>query len=79
MRVSATGKTVYLEVNIWFDEKTGQIHMAAPDTDTFHTTVNHTTVNADPDSTRGHPNLFGKLAGILRACVTQRQRPCPQN
>jgi len=61
MRTSEPGKSVYLDVGIWYDEKQGHIHMTAKNVPGFHTTV------ADnPASKRGHPNLFMKLAKCLR-------------
>lgn len=56
------GNTAYLNVGVWFDEKTGHIHLTLPRSDWFHTTV-----NADPKSVRGHPNLYAKLARALKA------------
>jgi len=55
------GNTAYLNVGFWYDAKTGHVHMTLPHSDWFHTTV-----NADPTSKRGHPNLFGKLARALK-------------
>ena len=50
--------SVDLEVRIWYDENQGSIHIAGNDL--------HSHVNPDPESRRGHPNLFRKLAQILR-------------
>lgn len=61
MRKSKPGNSVYLEVGVWFNQETGKIHMTAKDGDGFHTTVND-----DPVSKRGHPNLYMKLAKCLR-------------
>jgi hypothetical protein len=61
MRTSKPGKSVYLDVGIWFDENQGHIHMTAKGVDGFHTTV-----APNPDSKRGHPNLYMKLAKCLR-------------
>jgi hypothetical protein len=61
MRTSKPGNSVYLDVGIWYDDEQGHIHMTARNVEGFHTTV-----NADPASKRGHPNLFGKLARCLR-------------
>lgn len=61
MRSSEPGKSVYLDVGIWYDEQQGHIHMTAKDVQGFHTTV-----APNPESKRGHPNLFNKLAKCLR-------------
>ena len=61
MRTSKPGKSVYLHVGVWYNEETGNIHLTARDVEGFHTTVNGKT-----DSVRGHPNLFAKLAGVLK-------------
>lgn len=61
MRVSEQGKTVYLEVGVWYNEDQGHIHVATRDGDGFHTTV-----SPDPKSVRGNPNFFWKLAECLR-------------
>ena len=55
------GKTAYLDVGAWYDERNGHIHLSMPGTNWFHTTV-----APDPESKRGHPNLYGKLARALR-------------
>jgi hypothetical protein len=62
IRKSETGgNTAYLNVGVWYDQRTGHIHMTLPRSGWFHTTV-----TADAESKRGHPNLFGKLARALR-------------
>jgi hypothetical protein len=61
MRTSKEGKSVYLDIGIWYDEEQDSIHLVAKDVDGFHTTVNR-----DPQNMRGHPNLFGKLAKCLK-------------
>ena len=61
MQTSEPGKTVYLDLSVWYDEERGSIHLAARNVEGFHTTVNN-----DPGSKRGHPNLFRKLAKCLR-------------
>jgi hypothetical protein len=55
------GNTAYLNVGIWYDAKTGHIHMTVPHSGWFHTTV-----SGDAKSKRGHANLFGKLARALK-------------
>jgi len=58
---SKLGKSVYLEVGIWWDADQRQIHLTAKNVEGFHTTV-----SGDESSKRGHPNLFLKLAEVLR-------------
>lgn len=53
-------RTVYLRVGIWFNSKTGQIHIASLDKRFRHTTVSNT-----PKSKRYHANLFAKLKAVL--------------
>jgi hypothetical protein len=53
------GKSVRLDVNIWWNESTGHIHVAARDG--FISTI-----SPDPDSKRYHPNLYRKMATVLR-------------
>ena len=64
MRKSKRGKkTVYLDsVGVWWNEDQGHIHIAVGGGDTAF----HSTVNANPQSWRGNPNLFYKLAKCLR-------------
>jgi len=54
-----TGKTARLAVGVWYNERTGHIHVAA----TGHFI---STVSDDPASKRYHPNLYRKLATSLR-------------
>lgn len=58
---SGPGRSVYMEVGIWWDQQQGQIHLTAKDVEGFHTTVSN-----EQSSKRGHPNLFMKLAKVLR-------------
>ncbi|MER8465990.1 hypothetical protein [Mesorhizobium sp. M1396] len=51
-------KSTKLNVSVWYSEKSNRIHIAGGG---FRSTV-----NADPDSKRHHPNLFKKLARYLR-------------
>jgi hypothetical protein len=55
------GNTAYLHIGVWYEPDTGQIHMTLPRSGWFHTTVNN-----NPDSKRGHCNLFGKLARAMK-------------
>ncbi|HRX75680.1 MAG TPA: hypothetical protein P5341_16335 [Hyphomonas sp.] len=61
MERSKTGKTVYAEIGVWYDEDQGHIHISIPKSDWFHTTV-----NANDGSKRCHKNLFAKLGRLLR-------------
>ena len=61
MRMSELGNGVYLEIGVWYVETQDSIHIASNDVADFHTTV-----RADASLKRGHPNLFNKLAKILR-------------
>ncbi len=60
MAKSARGKTVYFQAFAWYNADTGHIHLAARDDGLI------STVSGDPSSKRYHPNLFGKLARLLR-------------
>ena len=63
MKLTRPGNAVYLEsVGIWWSEDRQEIHLVLhDDPGTFHTTV-----NANLESKRGHPNLFNSLANCLR-------------
>lgn len=54
-------KTAYLNFNVWYNPETRHIHMALPNSNRVITTIND-----DPKSERGHPNLYQKLARALR-------------
>jgi hypothetical protein len=58
---SGPGNSVYMEIGIWWDAQQGHIHLTGKDVSGFHTTV-----SADAEGKRGHPNLFTKLAKVLR-------------
>ena len=60
---SRTGNSISFEIKIWYDKKTGEIRMTAPD---YPHLSFHTTIKRDPESRRGHPNLYGKLEDCLR-------------
>lgn len=60
MQANRSGRVVHAAVSVWFDEETGQIHLAVPRTDWFHTTV-----NAEDGSARCHKSLFAKLGRLL--------------
>lgn len=53
------GKTVRIEIGVWYDEERGDIHIAQPGG--FITTIND-----QPGSVRAHPHLFAHLARVLR-------------
>lgn len=70
IRPSAKGdRTVYLSVGAWYDAETGHIHLTVPSSGWFHSTVNN-----NPESVRGHPNLYRKLARVLK----EAGKPYPQ-
>lgn len=58
--VSKPGKSVYLDLGVWYDAKQDHIHLTAKGVEGFHTTIAR-----NPASKRGHPNLFNKLAKVL--------------
>ena len=60
MRTSKPGETVYLEIGIHYVK--AKDHILLSTRDTFSSI---TTINRDPASKRGHPNLFAKLAKVL--------------
>lgn len=55
------GNTAYLNIGVWYDAKSDNIHLTLPNSDWFHTTV-----NGRESSRRGHPNLYEKLAKALK-------------
>lgn len=55
------GNTAYLNVGVWYNQDTGQIHITLPNSGWFHTTVYD-----NPESKRGHRNLFAKLARAMK-------------
>lgn len=61
-------KTIRLDVGIWFNEKSGHIHVAARD-------AFISTVSANPESKRFHPNLYRKLASALREAGAPAPEP----
>ena len=65
---------MYLDnVGVWWDENQGHIHITVRGEAAFHSTV-----NANPESRRGNPNLFYKLAKCLRA-VEAPHPPIPED
>ena len=62
MKVREGSLSVRIEVDVWWQEDDGHIHIASTDTGTpdFHTTVNER-----EGSVRCHRNLFMKLAEVL--------------
>lgn len=52
-------KSVKLEIQTWYDEKSGHIKLAGKG-------LTASTVSNDPNSKRYHPNLYRKLAKLLR-------------
>ena len=59
--MSESEKTIHLELGVWYNEQTNHIHVSTQAGNGFISTV-----NADPTSKRGNPNLFFKLACVLR-------------
>lgn len=55
------GNTAYLNIGAWYNVETGHIHLTLPRSGWFHTTVSN-----DPDSKRGHQNLYAKLVRALK-------------
>lgn len=53
-------QTVYVDLGIWHDNKTGEIHISGPKEKRFHSTVSKV-----KGSIRFHPNLYKKLKEIL--------------
>lgn len=53
------GKSVKLEVRVWYDDKLRHIKLAGKG-------LTASTVSNDPGSKRYHPNLYRKLAKVLR-------------
>ncbi len=64
VRKAKDGKTIYFQISAWYNEENDRIHIASSKTKDSKGFI--TTVNADPKSKRGHPNLFKKLAKFLR-------------
>jgi hypothetical protein len=54
------GQTVYVDIGVWHDKATGEIHISAPREKKLHSTVSN-----DKKSQRYHSNLFRKLKEIL--------------
>jgi hypothetical protein len=73
VRASKPGKSVYLDLGVWYDEAQDSIHITARNVDGFHTTVSR-----DPSSVRGHPNLFGKLAKALKSAGAPAPSEIPE-
>jgi hypothetical protein len=69
MRRSESGKTVYLNLNVYYNEKRDRIHLTVGNGEGFRSTVSR-----DPKSKRFHPNLFHKLA----RCLKQAGAPHPE-
>ena len=62
VETSNSGKTIYLKIGVWYDSEKQEIHLAAPETQRFHTTVNNKS-----GSIRRHSNLYQKLASELKS------------
>ncbi|MCY3627940.1 MAG: hypothetical protein F4223_00795 [Rhodobacteraceae bacterium] len=64
VRKAKNGKTIYFQISAWYNEENDRIHITSGSKKGAKGFI--TTVNADPKSKRGHPNLFKKLAKFLR-------------
>ena len=53
-----SGKTAYPKIGVWYDEVAGDIHLSIAG-------QGLSTVNGNPESKRGNPHLFKKLAKVL--------------
>lgn len=53
------GKSIALQLRVWYDPKSGHIKLAGPG-------LTASTVSNDPSSKRYHPNLYRKLSSALR-------------
>ena len=54
-----SGKTAKVTIGLWFDQEDGEIHLSIPG-------QGLSTVSPKPESKRGNPHLFNKLAKVLR-------------
>ena len=54
-----TKKMVYPKIGVWYDENDKTIHLSIEG-------QGLSTVSSDPNSVRGNPHLFEKLAKLLR-------------
>ena len=61
-------RPVYVDVGIWFSEVTGDVHLAVSGFKNAHVTVTN-----KPTSAQGHPELYRKLARVLKDAGA----PCP--
>lgn len=55
------GKTVIAKFGVWYTPETGHIHFSVPSSDWLITTVCN-----ESGSKRYHPNLYRKLARLLK-------------
>ena len=58
---AARVRPVYVDVGIRFSDGTGEVHMAVTGFKSAHVTATN-----KPTSARGHPELYGKLALVLK-------------
>jgi hypothetical protein len=63
---SSKGNTVTISVDIWYDTKTGIIHVASRDPDPAASDF-HVAVTNDPKKPNGHPTLFRRLKKLLQS------------
>lgn len=55
------GRSLYVELGVWYNKETGDIHMTAQGVPGFHTTVND-----KEGSLRCHGNLYDKFKKLLQ-------------
>jgi hypothetical protein len=55
------GNTAYLNIGVWYEPDTGQIHMTLPHAGWFHTTI-----STNPKSERFHRSLLAQLARAMK-------------
>jgi len=63
------GKTIRLEIGVWYNERSGHIHISGVTGERFISTV-----SPNSNSKRGNPHLFNKLA----KCLQSAGKPAPQ-
>ena len=54
-------RSVYVHLGIWYDKKTGFIHLAAPNEDDIHAVISNKS-----NSVRYQPKFFAQLRRLLK-------------